>query len=117
MTFDEYKEQCKRDIEKMLETAYNVGYDDGYNNSPQTLTRREREREEHNGLCYEDSIIRLGLPNGIKNKLCIVQIKTIGQLCNKTTDDMLKLRNIGKTKLEELLAVLHKYNFKLKDEE
>lgn len=116
MTFDEYKEQCKREIEKMLETAYQVGYDDGYNLSPKTLTRREREREEHNGLCFEDNVKKLELPNGIYYKLYRACIKTIGDLCNKSTADILKLRDIGKTKLKELLEVLHKYNFKLRDE-
>lgn len=40
-------------------------------------------------------------------------IKTIGELCDMTMEDMMKVRNLGRKSLEEVLAKLHEYGLSL----
>ncbi len=44
-------------------------------------------------------------------------INTVEDLINKTEDDMIKVRNLGKKSLEEVIAKLHSLNLDLKHEE
>ena len=44
-------------------------------------------------------------------------INTIGDLLNKTNDEMLKLRNLGKKSYEEIMGKLDSLGLKLKEEE
>ncbi len=48
------------------------------------------------------------------NCLKRANINTVGELCNKTADDMMKVRNLGKKSLEEVLAKLHELGLSLK---
>jgi len=47
------------------------------------------------------------------NCLQAAKIETIGELISKTEADMLKFRNFGKKSLDEIKAVLAKYNLSL----
>ena len=44
-------------------------------------------------------------------------ISTVGDLTNKTQADMMKVKNLGKKSLEEVIAKLHELGFDLKEEE
>ena len=44
-------------------------------------------------------------------------INTVKELCNKTPDDMMKVRNLGRKSLEEVLAKLKELGLALKDSE
>jgi len=41
-------------------------------------------------------------------------INTVGELCNKTPDDMMKVRNLGRKSLEEVLAKLQELGLGLR---
>ena len=40
-------------------------------------------------------------------------INTVEELCNKTADDMMKVRNLGKKSLEEVMSKLEALGFNL----
>ena len=40
-------------------------------------------------------------------------INTVGELCRKTSDDMMKVRNLGRKSLEEVLAKLKELGLEL----
>ena len=42
-------------------------------------------------------------------------INTLGELCDRTPEDMFKVRNLGRKSLEEVLAKLQEYHLSLKD--
>ncbi len=44
-------------------------------------------------------------------------INTVGELCNKTSDDMMKVRNLGRKSLEEVLAKLQELGLGLRNGE
>ena len=44
-------------------------------------------------------------------------INTVGELTNKTEEDMMKVRNLGKKSLEEVVSKLQEMNLSLKTEE
>ena len=44
-------------------------------------------------------------------------INTVQQLCAKTPDDMMKVRNLGRKSLEEVLAKLKELNLSLSTQE
>ena len=48
------------------------------------------------------------------NALKVVKLNTVSELLQYSEDDLLKLRNIGKKSIYELVKELEKYNFKLK---
>ncbi len=55
----------------------------------------------------------------IRTYMCLKRagINTVGDLCNKTIEDMMKVRNLGRRNLEEVLAKLNELGLALKDEE
>ena len=44
-------------------------------------------------------------------------INTVEELCNKTPDDMIKVRNLGKKSLDEVLLKLKQLNLHLRSSE
>ena len=44
-------------------------------------------------------------------------INTVEELCNKTSDDMMKVRNLGRKSLEEVLAKLKELGLQLQPAE
>ncbi len=44
-------------------------------------------------------------------------INTVEELCNKTSDDMMKVRNLGRKSLEEVLAKLKELGLQLQPTE
>ena len=44
-------------------------------------------------------------------------INTVEELCNKTPDEMMKVRNLGKKSLDEVLNKLEELNLKLRTAE
>ena len=44
-------------------------------------------------------------------------INTVEELCNKTPDEMMKVRNLGRKSLEEVLAKLKELGLKLRTAE
>jgi DNA-directed RNA polymerase subunit alpha len=44
-------------------------------------------------------------------------INTVEELCNKSPDEMMKVRNLGKKSLDEVLAKLEELNLKLRTED
>ena len=44
-------------------------------------------------------------------------INTVGELINKTSDDMMKVRNLGRKSLDEVLAKLKELGLSLKESE
>ena len=51
------------------------------------------------------------------NCLKRANIHTVADLTNKTEDDMLKVRNLGKKSLDEVIFKLESLNLNLKDKE
>lgn len=65
----------------------------------------------------QDSIDELDLSIRSYNCLTRAGIMTIEDLTNRTEEDMIKVRNLGKKSLEEVVAALAKYGYTLKDDE
>ena len=56
---------------------------------------------------------------GVRSFNCLKRagINTVEELCNKTPEDMMKVRNLGKKSLDEVLLKLKKYGLGLRESE
>ena len=72
-----------------------------------------REKEK----VLEMSIDELELSVRSYNCLKRAGINTVEELCNKTSDDMMKVRNLGRKSLEEVLAKLKELGLQLQPTE
>ncbi len=68
-------------------------------------------------LLLEKTIEDMDLSVRSYNCLKRANIHTVEDLTQKTEDDMLKVRNLGKKSLDEVIFKLESYGFKLKDKE
>ena len=68
-------------------------------------------------LLLEKTIEDMDLSVRSYNCLKRANIHTVEDLTQKTEDDMLKVRNLGKKSLDEVIYKLESYGFKLKDKE
>ena len=59
----------------------------------------------------------LGLGIRAQNCLHRANINTVGELCNKTNEEMMKIRNLGKKSLEDIIQKLKASGYSLKDAE
>lgn len=66
---------------------------------------------------YEMNIDELELSVRSYNCLKRAGINTVEELCNKTSDDMMRVRNLGRKSLEEVLAKLNELGLELRDAE
>lgn len=76
----------------------------------------EKEDDEKNKV-LEMNIDELELSVRSYNCLKRAGINTVQELCSKTPDDMMKVRNLGRKSLEEVLAKLKDLGLSLKDQE
>lgn len=76
----------------------------------------EQEEDEKNRL-LEMAIEELELSVRSQNCLKRAGIDTVGELIQKTPEDMLKVRNLGEKSLEEVENTLAEYGLSLKEEE
>lgn len=88
-----------------------IGIVDGTNNVEIMV---EKEEDEHNRL-LEMSIEELDLSVRSFNCLKRAGINTIGELIQKTPQDMMKVRNLGKKSLEEVQEKLAQFNLSLRE--
>ena len=86
---------------------------------PNTLSWEEKlEVVKEAGFDYlEMSIDELELSVRSYNCLKRAGINTVEELCNKTSDDMMKVRNLGRKSLEEVLAKLKELGLQLQPTE
>ena len=75
------------------------------------LTQAESETD---GSIRDMTIDELELSVRSYNCLKRAGINTVGELCNKTPDDMMKVRNLGRKSLEEVLAKLQELGLGLR---
>ena len=76
------------------------------------------EKEEDNkGKVLEMSIEELELSVRSFNCLKRANINTVEELVNKTSDEMMKVRNLGRKSLDEVLQKLKELDLHLKDSE
>lgn len=71
-----------------------------------TISVINEKVEDDKGKVLEMSIDELELSVRSYNCLKRAGINTVQELCSKTTDDMMKVRNLGRKSLEEVLAKL-----------
>ena len=76
----------------------------------------EKEDDEKNKV-LEMNIDELELSVRSYNFLKRAGINTVQELCSKTSDDMMKVRNLGRKSLEEVLAKLKELGLSLNDQE
>jgi len=76
----------------------------------------EKEYDEKNKV-LEMNIDELELSVRSYNCLKRAGINTVQELCAKTSDDMMKVRNLGRKSLEEVLAKLKELGLSLNDQE
>ncbi|SDL84163.1 DNA-directed RNA polymerase subunit alpha [Halarsenatibacter silvermanii] len=76
----------------------------------------ETEEEEQNEI-FETSIEELELSVRSSNCLKRAGINTVGELVEKTEDDLMKVRNLGKKSLKEIKEKLTEYDLELKQNE
>ncbi len=75
------------------------------------------QKEDESSKVLSMSIEDLELSVRSFNCLKRAGINTVEQLCNKTPDDMMKVRNLGKKSLDEVLLKLKELNLKLSPNE
>jgi DNA-directed RNA polymerase subunit alpha len=76
-----------------------------------TTEKDEDERERILDMTIEELDLSVRSYNCLKR----AGINTVGELINKTEDDMMKVRNLGKKSLEEVQQKLEELNFALKE--
>ncbi len=76
-----------------------------------TTEKDEDERERILDMTIEELDLSVRSYNCLKR----AGINTVGELINKTEDDMMKVRNLGKKSLEEVQQKLAELNFSLKE--
>ena len=76
----------------------------------------EESTDEHEKV-LEMTIDELELSVRSYNCLKRAGINTVEELCNKTPDDMMKVRNLGRKSLEEVLAKLKELGLQLSPNE
>ncbi len=76
-----------------------------------TTEKDEDERERVLDMTIEELDLSVRSYNCLKR----AGINTVGELINKTEDDMMKVRNLGKKSLEEVQQKLAELNFSLKE--
>ena len=77
------------------------------------IEKEDNEKEK----VLEMSIDELELSVRSYNCLKRAGINTVEELCNKTSDDMMKVRNLGRKSLEEVLAKLKELGLQLQPTE
>lgn len=83
----------------------------------------EREETEVNDTSSENTDVRdipideLELSVRSYNCLRRAGIRTLGEIADKTPEEMMKIRNLGRKSLEEVLAKLKEYGLSLRDSE
>ena len=75
------------------------------------------KEEDEKGKVLEMSIDELELSVRSYNCLKRAGINTVQELCSKTTDDMMKVRNLGRKSLEEVLLKLKDLGLSLSNQE
>ncbi len=70
-------------------------------------------QENNNGKVLDMNIDELELSVRSYNCLKRAGINTVGELCSKTSEDMMKVRNLGRKSLEEVLAKLSELGLSL----
>ena len=76
----------------------------------------EKEADESHKV-MEMNIDELELSVRSYNCLRRAGINTVEELCNKTSDEMMKVRNLGRKSLDEVLAKLRELGLSLKSGE
>jgi len=82
--------------------------------SAEVMIEKEADEREKN---LEMNIDELELSVRSYNCLKRAGINTVQELCNKTPDEMMKVRNLGRKSLEEVLAKLKELGLSLRQEE
>ena len=77
------------------------------------IEKEDNEKEK----VLEMSIDELELSVRSYNCLKRAGINTVEELCNKTSDDMMKVRNLGRKSLDEVLAKLKELGLSLNQNE
>lgn len=85
--------------------------------SAQSVEIMSAQDDEEQVKVLEMSIDELELSVRSYNCLKRAGINTVEELCNKTSDDMMKVRNLGRKSLEEVLAKLKELNLQLSPNE
>ena len=75
------------------------------------------KEEDQSEKVKEMTVEELDLSVRSFNCLKRAGINTVGELTNKTEEDMMKVRNLGKKSLEEVVSKLQEINLSLKTEE
>ena len=75
------------------------------------------EKEEDQSEKVKDMTVE-ELDLSVRSFNCLKRagINTVGELTNKTEEDMMKVRNLGKKSLEEVVSKLNEMNLSLKTE-
>src|SRR6056297_1368617 len=76
----------------------------------------EKEEEEKDKI-MDTTVEELELSVRSSNCLKRAGINTVGELVDKTEDDLMKVRNLGKKSLQEIKDKLHELELELKDPE
>ena len=79
--------------------------------------KKQEDEEDKKEKVLEMSIEELDLSVRSYNCLKRAGINTVEELCNKTSDDMMKVRNLGRKSLEEVLAKLKELGLQLQPTE
>ena len=97
---------------KLLKDLYNSIV--GFEKEPEYIQEVEMDPElERLEKIFNTNVNELELSVRCSNCLAAAKIDTIGELIEKSENEMLKYRNFGKKSLEEINALLEKYELGL----
>ena len=82
--------------------------------SAEVLVEKDNTEKEKT---MDMNIVELELSVRSSNCLMRAGISTVGELCSRTLDELLKVRNLGRKSLEEILGKLHEMGLELKSGE
>jgi DNA-directed RNA polymerase subunit alpha len=109
-------EVCVRNAAKVLkEFYYKVQSGEEYNDvQDKEMVEVNAEESNNNNQLSPDEVVleELHLPTRTINALRKAGIKTLGDLADRSEDDLLRIRNLGEKSIREIIALLEKEGLK-----
>ena len=108
---------CVTEIRDALNEIFNIQSSEENEDSGDILGRNSDTIDTAETEAKDMSIDELEFSIRTYNCLKRAGINTVGDICNKTIEDMMKVRNLGRRSLEEILVKLKELGLALKDDE
>lgn len=109
-------DEVKNELQRALAEAFNAGYRKGLADAKSEIWQALSSVTNGEQPPLADHISTLGLSERTLRTLRRAQISTVGQLTDKTAEDLLRIINFGMLSLDEVTGQLAEHDLKLKEE-